>query len=227
MVEKRAVLTCQKTLRQRRVACCALLIVTFSSVVAFGDNWPHWRGPQRNGVTQESSRWDDQGWPPKVVWRANVGVGGTSPLVVKDRVYVMGWRDGRDQVQCLDAATGKPQWSVSYDCRQYGRFATGDEGLYSGVTSTPEYDAETGLLFTLSTDGHLHAWDTRHDGKRVWGFNLYDQFDVAQRPKPTRTGHRDYGYTSSPLVVGNQLASAKKQNEQIDIVKVLDLLDRF
>lgn len=175
------------------------------SAAAVAEDWPTWRGPRRNGVSQESSRWDEKVWPPKTLWRANVGVGSTSPVVVDGRVYVMGWADGRDYLRCLDAATGQPQWTVSYACRQYGRYATGDEGLYSGVTSTPEYDGETGLLFTLSTDGHLNAWDTRQQGKHVWGFNLYDRFDVKQRPKVTRRGLRDYGYTSSPLVDGSRL----------------------
>ncbi len=205
MVGKPFLSTRKNTVPERFATYLVLLLITFSSVGALGEDWPHWRGPMRNGVTMESSRWDEKGWPPKVLWRANVGIGGTSPLVVKDRLYVMGWRDGRDHVQCLDVGTGQSHWSVAYDCRQYGRFATGDEGLYSGVTSTPEYDAETGLLYTLSTDGHLHAWDTRREGKRAWGFNLYDQFDVTQRPKPTRIGHRDYGYTASPLVNGDRL----------------------
>ncbi len=187
----------------------SVLTVLFAWLVALpagqAEDWPAWRGPRRNDTSAESSRWDDQGWPPKTLWRANVGVGSTSPVVVGDQVFVMGWSGGRDHLRCLDAATGKPRWTVSYECRQYGRYATGDEGLYSGITSTPEYDAETGLLFTLSADGHLNAWDTRNQGKHAWGFNLYDRFGVRQRPKPTRNGLRDYGYTSSPLVEGKWL----------------------
>jgi outer membrane protein assembly factor BamB len=177
----------------------AILMVAFA---ARADDWPHWRGPHRNGTSGESSRWDEKSWPPRELWRTRVGEGASSPLVVKDRVYVMGWSGGRDQLECLDAASGQSLWTVSYECRQYGRFATGDEGLYSGVTSTPEYDAESGHIFILSADGHLNAWDARNQGKHIWGFNLYDRFGVGQRPKPTRNGHRDYGYTSSPLVEG-------------------------
>lgn len=35
--------------------------------------------------------------------------------------------------------------------------------------------------------------------------NLYDTFGVPQRPKVGRSGRRDYGYTSSPLVVNDWL----------------------
>ena len=40
-----------------------------------------------------------------------------------------------------------------YDSPRFGRLAEGDQGLYSGPTSTPEFDAASGLLFTLSCDG--------------------------------------------------------------------------
>jgi outer membrane protein assembly factor BamB len=78
----------------------------------------------------------------------------------------------------------------------------GDEGLYSGPSSTPEYDPQSKLLFTLSADGDLHCWDTAKKGEKVWGINLYDKYKAERRPKLTRAPQRDYGYTSSPLVHG-------------------------
>jgi outer membrane protein assembly factor BamB len=180
----------------------SLILVGVSIAAARAEDWPHWRGPRRDGTTAESSRWDEKRWPPKELWRANVGEGASSPLIVNDRVWVMGWSGDRDHLRCFDAATGKLLWETSYACGQYGRFATGDQGLYSGVTSTPEYDAESGLLFTLSTDGHLNAWNAKAAGKHVWGFNLYDRFAIPLRPKVTRNGHTDYGYTSSPVAAG-------------------------
>lgn len=41
-------------------------------------------------------------------------------------------------------------------------------------------------------------------GKRVWGFNLYDRCHVRQRPagKLEPDDLRDYGYTSAPYVHG-------------------------
>ena len=170
------------------------------------EDWPHWRGPTRSGNTPEASGFSDGRWVARQsVWDRNLGIGSTSPIVVGDRLYVMGWGGEQDHVHCLDAATGKKVWSQSYACGRYGRKATGDEGLYAGPSSTPEYDPATKLLFTLSTDGHLQAWDTAREGKRVWGLNLYDEFDPPQRPKFGRSGLRDYGYTSSPLVQGEQL----------------------
>jgi len=162
--------------------------------------WPHWRGATRNGVVDESSGWDGENWLLSDVWNANVGEGSTAPLIVDDRLYTMGWQDGRDRVQCLDALTGRMLWSVDYVAPRFGREAVGDQGIYSGPSSTPEFDDETGYLFTLSLDGDLHCWNTRDKGKTIWGNNLYEQFDVPRRPQVGRSGRRDYGFTSSPLV---------------------------
>ena len=168
---------------------------------ATGEDWPHWRGPSRDGRTGEASGIAGSKWlAASPAWTKVVGIGSTSPLVVGGRVYVLGWHADQDHLQCLDAASGQNLWTQSYDCPQYGRKATGDEGLYGGPTGTPEFDAETKLLYTLSVDGHLQCWDTAADGKRVWGLNLYDQFDPPQRPRFGRSGLRDYGYTTSPLV---------------------------
>jgi hypothetical protein len=71
-------------------------------------NWPHWGGPQRNDIVQECSGLSNGGWQgEKSIWEADVGEGSTSPLVIGDRLYVMGREKGEDHVRCLDANTGE------------------------------------------------------------------------------------------------------------------------
>jgi outer membrane protein assembly factor BamB len=168
-------------------------------------DWTHWRGEARDARTTETSGWESGAWPPREVWRVQVGEGASSPLIVGSHVYVLGWGAGEDRLACLDARTGREVWAATSSAPKYGRFATGDEGLYSGPSSTPEYDAATGLIFTLSGDGDLQCRDTRRDGAPVWRINLYDRYGVVRRPKVGRSGLRDYGYTSSPLVLGEQV----------------------
>lgn len=181
----------------------ALLLLGVANATEPARPWPHWRGPSRNGVVDEPSGWTGQVWlSHEPLWRRNVREGASSPLVVGDRLFAMGWSDSTDFVQCLDVATGDELWSVSYPCPRYGREATGDEGFYGGPTSTPEYDSETGLLYTLSCDGDLQCWDTQRSGRRVWSLNLYERYRVPRRPKVGRSGRRDYGYTTAPLVHG-------------------------
>ncbi len=173
------------------------------------EDWPHWRGLQRDARTAEPSGWNAGGtWlTESPAWRARVDEGAASPVTADDRIFTIGWRDGRDVVRCLDAATGKPRWEQAFASPRFGRHAVGDQSMYRGATATPEYDPESGLLFTLGCDGDLRAWDTRDGGKARWALNLFDASTIPQRPQITqrRNTLRDYGYTTSPLVHGDTL----------------------
>lgn len=193
-----------------RLLTLVVLLVGGWELSSHAADWPHWLGPQRNGRTDEDSGWTAGVWPvAEPAWQSRVGQGCTSPLVVGDRVYVLGWEGGKDHVRCLDLATGKAVWSTSYTCPLHGRFHKGDENAYAGPSATPEYDPETGFLYTLSTDGDLNCWDTRDRGRRLWGVNLYAAYGVKQRPEVGRRGtQRDYGYITAPLVHGDSLIVA-------------------
>ncbi len=188
----------------RRILATLICCLTLVSSQVRADDWPCWRGPTRNDITAESSGWTGKAWHSSdVAWKQNVGEGSTSPIVVGDLLYVLGWGDSQDSLHCLEAETGKEKWTVRYKCPQYGRLAKGDEGLYSGPTSTPEYDKSTGFLYSLSCDGDLICWDTSHQGQRIWSVNLYESYSIRRRPRVGRSGQRDYGYTTAPLVHGD------------------------
>src|SRR3712207_1756411 len=42
----------------------------------------------------------------------------------------------------------------------------------------------------------------RGEGAEVWSLNLYESYQVGQRPDVGRNTRRDYGYTTSPRVHG-------------------------
>ena len=183
--------------------CLSLALMLVAGVHAA--DWPHWRGPNRDGTTSEESGWERGAWPPRELWRTSVGIGSTSSLIVDGRLYTMGWANNTDSVVCVDVRNGKELWRVSYPCPKFGRNAAGDQSLYAGPTSTPELDKETGYLYTLSTDGDLACWDTRKRGATVWGLNLYERYRMPRRPAVNKSGRRDYGYTTAPLVYGDMV----------------------
>lgn len=191
------------------ISCAALMAICAAGALAQtplpGPDWPHWRGPDRNDITPHTSGWEQGAWPlADPAWTRKVGMGGTSPITVGERVFVMGWANDTDTVRCLDAATGEEVWSQSYACPKHGRQHKGDEGFYGGPSACPEFDRETGYLYTLSIDGDLNCWATEDEGQRVWGANLYEDYRVPRRPS-AGGGQRDYGYTTAPLVYGEWL----------------------
>jgi outer membrane protein assembly factor BamB len=173
-----------------------------SALLLTAADWPHWRGPTRDGLSPEPSGLKDGKWNVgKPLWSGNVGEGSTSPLLVGERLYTIGHSDDKDHVVCLDAGNGKEVWKVSYNAKRFGRHALGDQGMYGGPSSTPEYDPATRLLYTLNNDGDLLCLDTSAKGAKKWSLNLYDTHKMPQRPKVGMGGQqRDFGYTSSPLV---------------------------
>ena len=184
---------------------CAFVTATVLCGTAPAADWPQWRGGDGAGITSEQSGWP-RGWPPKKLWTRNVGKGCTSPILARGRLYVMGFQGdrrnkGTDTLYCFEAASGKEQWRQECSSRYQGRVRNGDTGAYGGPSSTPTFDTDTGLLYTLSVDGDARCWDTTAQGKLLWHKNLYDEYKVKQRPK-TGGGVRDYGYTTGPLVRG-------------------------
>ncbi|MGZ8901753.1 MAG: alcohol dehydrogenase, partial [Limisphaerales bacterium] len=61
---------------------------------AFADDWPHWRGPQRSGISQETGwmfQWPEDG--PKIAWKANVGLGYSGIVAAGGRAVTAGHND--------------------------------------------------------------------------------------------------------------------------------------
>src|SRR3989440_12851436 len=91
------------------------LLVLSTALSAFGDDWPQWRGPQRNGISQETGllkEWPKEG--PKLLWqRKDIHSGFSTPSVVGERIYLLS-NDGLDNelVQALAVKDGRKIWSA-------------------------------------------------------------------------------------------------------------------
>ena len=79
------------------------------------DQWPGWRGPDRNGVAPDQpllTTWSESN---NVLWRADVpGRGHASPVVVGDLVLLATAvpSEGRQLVLAYDRETGHPRWET-------------------------------------------------------------------------------------------------------------------
>jgi outer membrane protein assembly factor BamB len=167
-------------------ASCLIALATACRASA-GD-WPHWRGPDRNGISRETG-WLDL-WPsagPPVAWKGQAGTGFSSFAVAAGRVFTMGNADNTDTVWCYDADSGKVLWKHSYAADLGEKFFEG------GPTSTPTIDGER--VYTLSRWGDLQCLDAA-SGKEIWSKNVQEE-----------TGARipGWGFGGSPLVHENLL----------------------
>ena len=73
--------------------------------------WPQWRGPRRDGVSDETGllpSWPEEG--PQLLWQvAGLGTGWSSPIIVGERLYITGDVDEQLMVSAF-ALDGKRQW---------------------------------------------------------------------------------------------------------------------
>ena len=178
--------------RAVRVLCLASAVLVTAAAVR-ADDWPQWRGPNRDGISKETGllkKWPAEG--PKLLWQLNdVGDGYSTPAVVGERLYLMGNKGPADEfVRALNAADGKPVWQT-----RVGKVGPNTPAMnYPGARSTPAVDGAS--IYALGSDGDLVCLETA-SGKVVWQKNLRKEFGG----KPG-----NWAYAESPLVDGDVVA---------------------
>ncbi len=164
-----------------------MLLYGVVSIVGAAD-WPQWRGPNRNGISQEMGllkEWSNGG--PQVLWRVSLGEGFSGISVVSGRVYTM-FSEGDDEfVVCLNASNGEEVWRFRSDSNYH------ESQGGNGPRATPTIDGE--LLFTVTAQGKLYALNTEN-GEKVWSHDLQEEFG-SKIPR--------WGGCTSPLVEGDLL----------------------
>jgi outer membrane protein assembly factor BamB len=133
------------------------------SLPATAQDWPQWRGPDRDGAVAAFDV--PSSWPAELTqqWKVEVGFGYATPILVGDRVYMFARQDDDEVMMALDAESGETVWRTSYDATFNMMPATRRHG--PGPKSTPTY--ADGRLFTLGISGIVTAFDG-DTGRQLW-----------------------------------------------------------
>ena len=128
---------------------------------ALAQDWPQWRGPNRDG--KASGFTAPEKWPATLTqkWKATVGTGDATPALVGDKLYVFSRQGAEEVIQCLSAADGKELWKNQYEAQA----VTGPAAAHPGPRSSPT--VAEGKVVTLGAGGVLSCWNAA-DGKEVW-----------------------------------------------------------
>ena len=162
------------------------------AVAAEAANWPQWRGPERNGISQETGllkEWPKEG--PRLLWQAkDIGSGYSTPAVVGERLYLLSNQGMEDEfVKALQVKDGKQAWST-----RPGKVGNPDQKpSYPAARSTPTVDGD--FLYALGSNGDLVCLE-RSTGKVRWQKNL--RIDFSGQPGI-------WAYAESPLIDGEVL----------------------
>ena len=176
------------SVRAMMSAVFMLLCLSVEAVSQTAGDWPQWRGPNRDGISQETGllkQWPAEG--PPLAWKTTgAGRGYSSLAVTGGRIYTMGLRGDREFVVAFDVATGKEAWATAHGGAY--RDSRGD-----GPRGTPTVEGDR--LYALGGNGDLSCMETR-TGRIVWAMNILKKFGGE---------NIGWGISESPLVVGEKL----------------------
>jgi outer membrane protein assembly factor BamB len=185
----------------RNPCALVLILILLALCSVHAADWPHWRGPDYNGISRETNWTCDWGASgPNVLWRQNVGTGSSSFSVVKERVYTAGnsgqvkpttnrsRAQGRgkpvdqESIFCLDALTGQELWSYTY------KEPLVPYGYEGGPGATPT--VHQGSVYMCSRKGKVVCVNAA-TGELKWRKDLATEFGLEE---PT------WGFSSSTVI---------------------------
>ncbi len=175
----------QSMTRNLTAALFGLLLLT-----AYGtaDDWPQWRGPQRDGVWRETGLVESlpDGQLP-LDWSIPLGSGYAGPTVAGGRVYVMDRTasdDGslqNERILCVSSKDGSKIWEHVYAAPYKIQYTAGPR---ASVT------IDRDVAYAVGAMGHMFALDAR-TGNVLWQHDLNAEYDI-QMPI--------WGIAAAPLI---------------------------
>lgn len=168
---------------KRLVAYVVILLTTGAS---YGDDWPQFRGPNRDGKSAETGllkKWPEGG--PGLLWSADgLGVGFSSVAVAGGCIYTTGMMDGQGILFAYNF-DGKLRWKVPYSPEWRGSFP--------GTRTTPTVQGDR--VYVFGGMGHLVCLNAK-SGDTVWQVDTLKEFEGR---------NITWGMSGSPLIDGNNV----------------------
>jgi outer membrane protein assembly factor BamB len=164
-----------------------LVVILLSFVAAHADNWPQWRGPNLNGVSNEKNlplKWSTE---DNIAWKlAMPSWSGSTPIIWSDRIF-LNVADGENLfLWCVDKLKGEVLWKQS--------LGGGNVKMRKQNMSSPSPVTDGKSVYVMTGTGILKGFD--FSGKELWSRDIqkdYGRFGL------------NWGYASSPLLFEDSL----------------------
>lgn len=165
-------------------------LIFIQNYLVSADEWPQWRGANRDGVWNETGIIDQfEGDEIPIKWSVPIGSGYSGPTVADGRVYVtdrLAKPRQIERVHCFDWQTGEKIWSYAYECIYKIDYTAGPR---ANVT------IHDGYAYALGAMGHLHCFDAEI-GELKWKKDLNVEYSINM---PI------WGIACAPIVEGDNL----------------------
>jgi outer membrane protein assembly factor BamB len=169
------------------------LAIVVGLVAVDANDWPEWRGPNRNGVSTETNL--PASWSPSgenLAWSLPIG-GRSTPVVFGSRLYLQTGTDGdisrtQERLVAIDVDSGKVVWEHRFN------IYLSDVPQHRVGWASPAVDPQTGNIYVFTVGAELTA--LAPDGTVVWARSLPEEYGAI-------TTHG--GRTTSPIIDGDKL----------------------
>ncbi|MBS3733407.1 MAG: PQQ-binding-like beta-propeller repeat protein [Phycisphaerae bacterium] len=171
----------------RFASLVALLIAATIAGAAAGEDWPQWKGPNRDNRSIETGLLDT--WPdggPEKLWTspANLGKGYSTVAVADGMIYTTGIV-GRDEYLFALDTKGALQWKKTY--------GPGWTRSHGGARTTPTVDGT--WVYVISGHAVVARYNAK-TGRRDWSVDAMKRFDGRNVA---------WGIAESPLIVDDKV----------------------
>ena len=159
-----------------------LVVILLVAGLAFSEDWPHWRGPTRDGVSLETDLPVTWSTTENVTWRlAMPDRSGSTPIIWEETIFLNVAEEGELYLWALDRKDASLKW------KQF--MSGGDHRERKQNMSSPSPVTDGQHVWMMTGTGILKAFT--FVGKQLWARDIqkdYGKFGL------------NWGYASSPLL---------------------------
>ena len=176
----------------RKNILAILALVLFSFPIVQAENWPQWRGPSLNGISNEKNlpvKWTAE---ENVAWKlAMPGFSGSTPIIWRDRIF-LNVAEGYDLfLWCVDKTKGGVLWKKP--------LGSGNVKMRKQNMSSPSPVTDGRSVYVMTGTGVLKGFD--FNGKELWSRDIQKDYGAFGL---------QWGYASSPLLFEDSLYVRRK-----------------
>ncbi len=175
----------RRTTRSLPVAALLLL----GSGAVYADNWPQWRGPNNDFISNEKNLPTEWSESKNLAWKLKLpGMGSGTPAVWGDHIFLTAEADKDLLALCVDTK-GKELW------RKNVGPSDGKRGRNESNEASPSPSTDGKRVYFFFGTGDLACYD--FDGKEIWIINVQDRYG--------KVTFQHGGIHSTPVLHGDRL----------------------
>lgn len=178
-----------RSLRRFELFALVFLALAMSADVR-AENWPQWRGPQGDGISNEVHVPVSWSKTENVAWRTKLpNKAGATPIVWDDRIFLTSAAEDNNTLLLMCFGTdGKERWKSV--------IGTGNRNVQNneGNLASPTPSTDGKRVWAFVGTGMLGCWDV--EGHEVWKFDVQDRYGKF---------NIQFGMASTPVLDGNRL----------------------